>query len=167
ATAAADKQAALRRDPMAMLPFAAYNMADYWTHWLNMGRRIPNPPPIFRVNWFRKDDSGRFMWPGFGDNMRVLKWIVQRAQGCAFGAESPLGWTPRRADLEWTGLDYPDDKFRELMTIEREAVRSEAAALDEYFERFFDRLPKEFELERELLRARALRSGAVWQPPET
>jgi phosphoenolpyruvate carboxykinase (GTP) len=165
ATAAADKQAALRRDPMAMLPFCGYHMADYWVHWLEMGRRVPNPPPIFRVNWFRKDDGGRFMWPGFGHNMRVLEWIVGRAQGRAFGAESSLGWMPRREDLRWTGLDYPANRFQELMRVEREAVKNEAASLDQYFEQFFDRLPKEFQLERELLRARALRSRAVWEPP--
>jgi phosphoenolpyruvate carboxykinase (GTP) len=166
ATAAADKQAALRRDPMAMLQFCGYHMADYWVHWLKMGRRIPNPPPIFRVNWFRKDDSGKFMWPGFGENMRPLEWIVGRARGRAHGVESPLGWKPRHSDLSWAGLDYPADKFQELMRVEREAVKEEAASLDRYFEEFFDRLPMEFELERELLRARALRSPAVWEPPK-
>jgi phosphoenolpyruvate carboxykinase (GTP) len=165
ATAAADKQVALRRDPMAMLPFCGYCMGDYWRHWLALGRQLPNPPPIFRVNWFRKDDGGRFMWPGFGDNMRVLKWVVDRARGRAYAAEGPLGHVPRRKDLEWSGLDYPAERFQELMRVEREAIRSEAVSLDEYFEQFADRLPKEFELERELLRARALRLPAVWAPP--
>jgi phosphoenolpyruvate carboxykinase (GTP) len=150
---------------MAMLPFCGYHMADYWIHWLEVGRRLPNPPPIVRVNWFRKDDGGRFMWPGFGDNMRALEWIIGRAHGRAFGVESPLGWVPRREDLRWTGLELPADKFQELMRIEREAVKNEASSLDQYFEQFFDRLPKEFQLERELLRARALRSLAVWEPP--
>ncbi|HMA97783.1 MAG TPA: phosphoenolpyruvate carboxykinase (GTP), partial [Polyangiaceae bacterium] len=158
ATAAADKQAAIRRDPMAMLPFCGYNMADYWVHWLRMGRNIPAPPAIFRVNWFRKDENGKFMWPGFGDNMRVLKWIVDRARGRASAVESPLGFVPTRDALMWEGLNYPADKFDALMTIEPEALKAEAADLDRYFEQFYDRLPKEFIAERELLRARALRT---------
>jgi phosphoenolpyruvate carboxykinase (GTP) len=165
ATAAADKQAAIRRDPMAMLPFCGYNMADYWVHWLKMGRSIPAPPPIFRVNWFRKDENGRFMWPGFGDNMRVLKWIVDRARGRAVAVESPLGYVPTRDAISWEGLDYPADKFEALMTIEPDALKAETADLDRYFEQFFDRLPKEFVAERELLRARALRTKGVWKPP--
>lgn len=167
ATAAADKQAAIRRDPMAMLPFCGYNMADYWVHWLRMGRNIPAPPPIFRVNWFRKDENGKFMWPGFGDNMRVLKWIVDRARGCASAVESPLGFVPTRDAITWEGLDYPADKFQALMTIEPEALKAEAADLDRYFEQFYDRLPKEFIAERELLRARALRTKGPWQPPKS
>ncbi|MCL4755518.1 MAG: phosphoenolpyruvate carboxykinase (GTP), partial [Myxococcales bacterium] len=163
ATAAAVGQAAVRRDPMAMLPFCGYNMADYWGHWLNMGRRIPNPPRIFRVNWFRKDDNGKFMWPGFGENMRVLRWIVERVRGRAYAVESPLGWMPRHEDLAWDGLDYDPKKFYELMTVSREAGRAEAVAHEEHFDRFYDRLPKELLYERELLRSRLWRSPAKWE----
>ena len=155
--------AAMRRDPMAMLPFCGYNMADYFGHWLNVGRRLANPPRIFRVNWFRKDESGRFLWPGFGDNMRVLKWIVDRVHGRGYGVESPIGWMPRHEDIEWNGLNYPQDTFYELMSVGRAAGTAEARAHEEQFDRFFDRLPKEFIFERELLRSRLWRSPDRWQ----
>ena len=162
ATAAAVGQAAMRRDPMAMLPFCGYNMADYFTHWLNIGRKLSNPPAIFRVNWFRKDENGKFMWPGFGENMRVLKWIVDRVHGCGYGVESPLGFMPRHEDLEWRGLDFPQRKFYELMGVDREAGQAEARAHEEHFDKFFDRLPKEFVFERELLKSRLWRSPDKW-----
>ena len=163
ATAAAVGQAAMRRDPMAMLPFCGYNMADYFTHWLNMGRNIPNPPRIFRVNWFRKNEAGRFIWPGFGENMRVLKWVVDRVHGRAFAVESPIGWMPRHEDIHWEGIDFPKDTFYDLMAIDREQGTLEAHAHEELFDRFFDRLPKEFVYERELLRSRLWRSPAKWE----
>jgi phosphoenolpyruvate carboxykinase (GTP) len=163
ATAAAIGQAAMRRDPMAMLPFCGYNMADYFGHWLNIGRRLSNPPQIFRVNWFRKDENGKFIWPGFGDNMRVLKWIVDRVHGRGYAVESPIGWMPRHADIEWSGLDFPADKFYELMAVRRDAGAAEARAHEEEFDRFFDRLPKEFIFERELLRSRLWRSPDRWE----
>jgi phosphoenolpyruvate carboxykinase (GTP) len=163
ATAAAIGQAAMRRDPMAMLPFCGYNMADYFGHWLNMGRRVANPPQIFRVNWFRKDENGKFIWPGFGDNMRVLKWIVDRVHGRGFAVESPIGWMPRHEDIEWKGLDFPADKFYELMAVGRDAGAAEAKAHETQFDQFFDRLPKEFIFERELLRSRLWRSPNRWE----
>jgi phosphoenolpyruvate carboxykinase (GTP) len=163
ATAAAIGQAAMRRDPMAMLPFCGYNMADYFGHWLNVGRRLSNPPPIFRVNWFRKDENGKFIWPGFGDNMRVLKWIVDRVHSRGYAVESPIGWMPRHEDIEWNGLDFPADKFYELMVVRRDAGAAEARAHEEEFDRFFDRLPKEFIFERELLRSRIWRSPDRWE----
>ncbi|MGH6848801.1 MAG: phosphoenolpyruvate carboxykinase (GTP) [Methylocella sp.] len=163
ATAAAIGQAAMRRDPMAMLPFCGYNMADYFGHWLNVGRRLANPPPIFRVNWFRKDENGTFIWPGFGDNMRVLKWIVDRVRGRGYAVESPIGWMPRHGDIEWKGLDFPADKFYGLMAVGRDAGAAEAHAHEEQFDRFFDRLPKEFIFERELLRSRIWRSPDRWE----
>ncbi len=163
ATAAAIGQAAMRRDPMAMLPFCGYNMADYFGHWLNIGRRLSNPPQIFRVNWFRKDENGKFIWPGFGDNMRVLKWIVDRVHGRGYAVESPIGWMPRHADIEWKGLDFPEDRFYELMAVGRKAGAAEAQAHETQFDQFFDRLPKEFIFERELLRSRLWRSPERWE----
>jgi phosphoenolpyruvate carboxykinase (GTP) len=163
ATAAAVGQAAMRRDPFAMLPFCGYNMADYFTHWLNVGRRIPNPPRIFRVNWFRKGPDGKFLWPGYGENMRVLKWIVDRVNGKGYGIESPLGWMPRHEDVNWKGLDFARERFQELMAVTKESGTLEAHAHEELFDRFYDRLPKEFIYERELLRSRLWRSPDRWE----
>ncbi|MBK8240448.1 MAG: phosphoenolpyruvate carboxykinase (GTP) [Deltaproteobacteria bacterium] len=162
ATAAAVGQAAMRRDPFAMLPFCGYNMADYFNHWLNVGRRIPNPPRIFRVNWFRRGADGKFLWPGYGDNMRVLKWIVDRVKGRGYAIESPLGWMPRHEDINWDGSSFEMDKFQELMAVAKEPGNIEAHAHEELFDRFFDRLPKEFVYERELLRSRLWRSPDHW-----
>jgi len=162
ATAAAVGQAAIRRDPFAMLPFCGYNMADYFTHWLNMGRKVNCPPPIFRVNWFRKDENGKFMWPGYGDNMRVLKWIVDRVHGRGEGIESPFGMVPDFDTMEWNGLDYAKDKYTKLMSIDRAAGLLEARSQEDHFDIFGDRLPMEFRSERELLKARLFRSAASW-----
>ncbi|WP_180129176.1 phosphoenolpyruvate carboxykinase (GTP) [Rhodoferax sp. BLA1] len=163
ATAAAIGVVATRRDPMAMLPFCGYNMADYFSHWLNVGRNVSNPPRIFRVNWFRKNDEGKFIWPGFGDNLRVLKWIAGRVHGQACAVESPIGWMPRFEDIDWTGLDFSSDSFYDLMAVGREAGTAEAHAHEELFDRFRDRLPKEFTFERELLRSRLWRSPDRWE----
>ncbi len=162
ATAAAVGQAAMRRDPFAMLPFCGYNMADYFNHWLNVGRKIPNPPRIFRVNWFRKGDDGKFMWPGYGENMRVLAWVIDRVKGRGYAIESPLGWMPRHEDIQWKGLDFDAEKFQELMGVAKESGNTEAHQHEELFDRFFDRLPKEFVYERELLRSRLWRSPDRW-----
>ncbi len=163
ATAAAIGQAAMRRDPMAMLPFCGYNMADYWGHWLNVGRRLADPPRIFRVNWFRKDENGKFIWPGYGQNLRVLKWIVDRVHGRVNAVESPIGLMPRRKDIEWNGLDFPTDKFYEMMSVNRDAATVEARSHEDEFDKFFDRLPKEFIFERELLLSRLWRSPDRWE----
>ncbi|HTT08188.1 MAG TPA: phosphoenolpyruvate carboxykinase (GTP) [Gammaproteobacteria bacterium] len=164
ATAAAVGQAAMRRDPMAMLPFCGYNMADYWSHWLKIGRQsVSTPPLIFRVNWFRKDENGKFVWPGFGENMRALKWIVDRCRGRAHGVESPIGWLPPHAALNWDGLDFPREKYYSIMNIDREKARAEAEEQKEFFARFGDRLPRELELERELLLSRLNRSPDTWE----
>jgi phosphoenolpyruvate carboxykinase (GTP) len=163
ATAAATNQSGMRRDPFAMLPFCGYNMADYFNHWLSIGRKLSNPPRIYRVNWFRKDAGGKFMWPGFGENMRVLKWVVDRAHGRGYGVESPLGFMPRHEDIDWNKLDFPAEKFYELMQVDRAAGTVEARAHEVHFEKFFDRLPKEFIYERELLKSRLWRSPEVWE----
>jgi phosphoenolpyruvate carboxykinase (GTP) len=163
ATAAAEGQPAMRRDPMAMLPFCGYNMADYFSHWLDVGRKLPNPPRIFRVNWFRRDKDGKFMWPGFGQNMRILNWILDRVNGRGYAVESPLGWMPRHDDLPWEGLDYAESTFYELMSISRDAAAAEARSHEELFDRFLDRLPKEFVFEREMLRSRLWRGPEKWE----
>jgi phosphoenolpyruvate carboxykinase (GTP) len=148
ATAAAVNQAAIRRDPMAMLPFCGYNMADYWDHWLKLGSKVKNPPAIFRVNWFRKDENGKFIWPGFGENMRVLKWIVDRVRGRAGAVDGPFGSQPRYEDLNWKGLDYGKDRFGQLMTTDRKAGLAEVEDQKELFGRFNNRLPDAMERQR-------------------
>jgi len=163
ATAAAIGQASVRRDPMAMLPFCGYNMAEYWRHWLRIGRhQVATPPRIFRVNWFRKDDHGRFIWPGFGQNMRVLKWVVERCEGIASAIESPLGWLPAHEDLTWDGIDFPRQSYFAIMNIDKEVARQETVDQEELFTRFGDHLPREMELERELQLARLYHSPDVW-----
>lgn len=164
ATAAAEEGLpAMRRDPMAMLPFCGYNMASYWNHWLDIGRHLPNPPRIFRVNWFRRDKNGKFMWPGFGENMRVLHWIVKRVNGRGYGVESPLGYMPRYQDIRWEGLKYDRKCFYEMMSVDREEAVKEARSHEELFDLFYDRLPKEFLYHRELLKSRLWRSPDVWE----
>ncbi|HEY9854155.1 MAG TPA: phosphoenolpyruvate carboxykinase (GTP) [Stenomitos sp.] len=154
---------AVRRDPMAMLPFCGYHMADYFNHWLKFGRELQNPPRIFHVNWFRKDQNGKFLWPGFGDNMRVLKWIIGRVHGGAYAIESPLGWMPRYEDLDWQGSDFSFEKFDSVMSIDREAWKRETLSHEEFFFGLLDKLPKEFLFERELLVSRLWRSPEHWR----
>jgi phosphoenolpyruvate carboxykinase (GTP) len=141
----------VRRDPMAMLPFCGYHMGDYFRHWILMQRSLSETPKIFHVNWFRKDAEGNFMWPGFSENMRVLKWVVDRAHGRTLGKETPIGWTPRYEDLEWEGLDFPKAKFDELQEFDRKAWRQEVLGQEELFLDLHDRLPPEMIYERELL----------------
>lgn len=162
--AAAGKVGGVRRDPMAMLPFCGYHMGDYFDHWLDMGRVHPEPPRIFRVNWFLKKD-GKFLWPGFGENMRILKWVLDRVHGRAHAVESPIGWMPCRRDLDWTGLDFSQEQFDELMTVDREAWKTESLAHEEMFLQLLERLPQEFVLERQMLLTRLVRSAPKWLPP--
>ena len=141
----------VRRDPMAMLPFCGYHMGDYFRHWILMQRSLNETPRVFHVNWFRKDAEGNFMWPGFSENMRVLKWIVDRAHGRALGQETPIGWTPCYEDIEWKGLDFPKAKFEELQQFDRKTWRQEVLGQEELFLDLHDRLPPEMVYERELL----------------
>jgi phosphoenolpyruvate carboxykinase (GTP) len=149
ATAAAVGQTGIRRDPFAMLPFCGYNMADYWGHWLNVGKSLKNPPAIFRVNWFRKDSNGKFLWPGFGQNMRVLKWVVDRVHGRTTAHESPLGQMPAYDDLTWDGLDFNRDQFDHLMSVPRDEALKDTIDQQSHFAKFADRLPSAMEQQRQ------------------
>jgi phosphoenolpyruvate carboxykinase (GTP) len=149
--AAAGTIGKVRRDPMAMLPFCGYNMGDYFRHWINMQRNLSETPRIFHVNWFRKDKDGKFMWPGFSENMRVLKWIVDRVRAGGRAKETPIGWMPRYQDMEWEGLDFSETKFDELQTFDRAAWRTEVLGHEELFIDLHAHLPKELMFERELL----------------
>ncbi len=159
--AAFGEQGVVRRDPFAMRPFAGYHMGDYFNHWLSFGRKLPNPPRIFAVNWFRRTPDGGFAWPGFGENMRVLEWIVKRSHGSAMGIESPLGWMPRYSDLDWRGLeDFSEAEFSEAMSIDRSDWDKELLSHEELFIRLFDRLPKEMQAIKQLI------SSALWRSPD-
>ena len=148
ATAAAENQAAIRRDPMAMLPFAGYNMADYWSHWLSFENKLAETPKVFRVNWFRKDEDGGFMWPGFGQNMRVMKWIVDRVNGNVATSEGAFGGYPNYGDITWDQLDFDEATFDKINKVDVSAGLAEAAEIKDYFEIFGDKLPQELEGER-------------------
>ena len=151
-TAAAGGQIGkVRRDPMAMLPFCGYHMGDYFRHWIKMRRLLTETPRIFHVNWFRKDASGKFIWPGFRENMRVLKWIVDRAHGRAVGRETPIGWMPHYDDIEWKGMKYSRERFAELQAFDHDAWRAEVMGHEELFIDLHDHLPSEIIYERELL----------------
>ncbi len=158
--AAMGQQGVVRRDPFAMLPFAGYHMGDYFNHWLSFGRRLKNPPRIFSVNWFRKDENGKFIWPGFGENIRVLKWIIERAHGQAVSVETPIGWVPRYEDIDWRGLDFSPEQFDQVMECDLAEWQQEILLHEELFIKLYDRLPKE------LLSVRDLILSSLWRAPE-
>jgi phosphoenolpyruvate carboxykinase (GTP) len=143
-TAAAEGQVGeLRRDPMAMIPFCGYHMADYWQHWLDMEQKLTNPPKIFNVNWFRTDEQGNFLWPGFGDNLRVLEWIMKRCFGLIDAQESPIGYLPQAEDIDLTGLDEVSlETLRDLLTVDTALWKEEAAGIREFYGKFGDKLPQ-------------------------
>ena len=141
----------VRQDPMAMLPFCGYNMGDYFGHWLRMGTRVATPPQIFRVNWFRQGRDGSFLWPGFGENLRVLRWIVARVHGEVGAADAPIGHLPRPADIDLTGIDVSRATLEELLAVDREGWLEAAAAQGTFFEQFGDRLPREIREEQDAL----------------
>ncbi len=149
--AAAGAVGKVRRDPMAMLPFCGYHMGDYFRHWIQMQRSLSITPRVFHVNWFRKDADGKYLWPGFSENMRVLKWIVDRVRGRAQANESPIGWTPHYEDINWEGLDFPLERFEALQRVDRAAWRHEVIGHEELFIALHDHLPPEMIFERELL----------------
>ncbi|MCA9234931.1 MAG: phosphoenolpyruvate carboxykinase (GTP) [Planctomycetales bacterium] len=157
--AAFGKIGQVRRDPFAMLPFCGYHVGDYLNHWLNFGRQIL-PPKVFCVNWFRRDADGNFLWPGFGDNMRILKWVVQRVRGEAASIEGPLGRMPRYEDIDWRGLEFSEEQFDQLMSADRDEWMQEIASHDELFFKMYDRLPKE------MLNVRELLLSALWRSPK-
>jgi len=156
-TAAAEGvQGELRRDPMAMLPFCGYNIGDYFRHYIKVGNRLKHPPRIFHVNWFRRGPKGEFLWPGFGDNMRVLKWIIERSTGQGYGMESALGWMPQYHDLDWDGIEFTQEQWDRVMDFSKESWKLMSLQHEELFLMVHDHLPKELVYERELLKCRLL-----------
>ncbi len=141
----------VRRDPMAMLPFIGYHVGDYWQHWLNMGKTVANPPLIFNVNWFRKDQDGNFIWPGFGDNMRVLDWVLRRCKGKAEGQATVLGTSPTYAELDKTGIEYTEEQFNTNMALNASEWKAELESQTELFDKVGAKLPAELEEQRQSL----------------
>jgi len=140
--AAAGQVGQVRRDPFAMLPFCGYHMGDYFQHWLTFGGKLAKPPAIFGVNWFRTDASGHFLWDGYGENMRILAWIVQRANGAGGAVESPLGFMPQFKDINFKGLEnFSEATYRDLLTVDRDSWKQELQSHGELFQKLGDRMP--------------------------
>ena len=145
----------VRRDPMAMLPFCGYHMGDYWAHWLEMGKKLGDKAPkIFNVNWFRTDDEGHFIWPGFGDNLRVLEWILKRCENKADAVETPIGFVPHAEDINIEGLEISLDTLKGLLNVDRDLWKSETAGITEFYAKFGDKLPEELRHQLDALKAR-------------
>jgi phosphoenolpyruvate carboxykinase (GTP) len=144
----------VRRDPMAMKPFAGYNFGDYWAHWLAMGKRVKRLPGIFHVNWFRRDAAGKFLWPGYGDNLRVMEWIIKRCTGAVGANDSPIGYLPRPADLNLNGIDVSEQTLQELLAVQPEAWRKEVADMRAYLKEFGSRAPAEMLTELDAIETR-------------
>jgi phosphoenolpyruvate carboxykinase (GTP) len=157
--AAVGQMGVVRRDSMAMKPFCGYNFGDYWKHWLSFGAKSQNLPKIFHVNWFRQDKNGRFMWPGFGENLRVLRWIADRCDGKASAAETPIGFVPRREDLDTQGLDVDADTLDTLLSVDKAAWRQEIEAVGKYLDEFGARVPARLREEQQAA-AKRLADGA-------
>jgi phosphoenolpyruvate carboxykinase (GTP) len=150
-----------RRDPMAMIPFCGYNMGDYFRHWLEMGSRLENAPKIFHVNWFRRDRSGKLLWPGYGENVRVLKWMLDRIEERADATETPIGDVPAPGSLDLDGLAIPRESLDELLRVDPGDWTEEVAATGKFFEKFGNRLPDEIRTEHKALADRLQRSSVV------
>jgi phosphoenolpyruvate carboxykinase (GTP) len=144
----------VRRDPMAMLPFCGYNMGDYFQHWLRIGQRLSQPPMVFRVNWFRMNAEGKFLWPGFGENLRVLRWVLGRVHGEIGAAETPIGYVPYPTGIDVTGLDVSPEALQELFAIDRDGWLEAVKGQQELFKTFGNRLPRELWQESEALAQR-------------
>ena len=151
--AAAGQVGVVRRDPMAMIPFCGYDMGDYFGHWLEMGKKIPNPPKVFNVNWFRTNENGKFIWPGFGDNMRVLNWITDRCDGKVEAIETAIGYLPNKADLDLNGLNISDEVLSDLLKVDKDVWMEDVAGQKEFFAKF-SKLPKEIEAQLASLESR-------------
>ncbi|MBQ2988430.1 MAG: phosphoenolpyruvate carboxykinase (GTP) [Clostridia bacterium] len=152
--AAAGAVGVVRRDPMAMLPFCGYHMGDYFAHWLEMGKKLGDKAPkIFNVNWFRTDDEGNFIWPGFGDNMRVLNWIVDRCNGTADAVETAIGFVPKAEDIDLTDLDFDIETLKSILAVDKDVWAKEAAEIEEHYKKFGDKLPAELRRQLETLKA--------------
>ena len=137
----------VRRDPMAMKPFAGYNFGDYWRHWHDVGKKLKSPPRLFHVNWFRRDAAGKFLWPGYGDNLRVMEWIIKRCTGTVGAQESAIGYLPHAADLNLEGVDVSESTMQELLAVQAPAWRQETTQMRAYLEEFGARAPEEMAAE--------------------
>jgi phosphoenolpyruvate carboxykinase (GTP) len=159
--AASHKEGVVRRDPMAMLPFCGYNMADYFKHWLNIGPRFVYKPRVFSVNWFRTDEGGRYLWPGFSHNTRVLKWVIDRVHGRVAARETPIGFMPEAKDLDLSGLDIPAGDLEKLFAIDKDGWLREAADIEDFFKKFGSRMPRDLWDELNSMKSKLTKTGRI------